>query len=172
MLATWKKSNDKSRQSIKKQRHHFAFKGLYGQSYGFSSSHVWMWELDNKKGWVLKNWCLQIMVLEKTLESPLDSKNMKPLIPKEINPEYSLEGLMLKLKLQYFGHLMQTRDWERPWCWERWRAKGEAGRQRMRWLDSITDSMHMNFINLWEIIEDSRAWRAVVHGGSKEWDMT
>ena len=86
MLATWKKSNDKSRQSIKKQRHHFAFKGLYGQSYGFSSSHVWMWELDNKKGWVLKNWCLQIMVLEKTLESPLDSKDIKPVNPLENKP--------------------------------------------------------------------------------------
>ena len=86
MLATWKKSNDKSRQSIKRQRHCFAYKGLYGQSYGFSSSHVWMWELDNKKGWEPKNWCLWIVVLEKTLESPLDSKDIKPVNTKGNKP--------------------------------------------------------------------------------------
>ena len=81
-------------------------KGLYSQSYDFSSSHVWMWELDNKSHWALKNWCLRTVVLEKTLESPLDSKDTKPVNPKGNDPEYSLEGLMLKLKLQYFGHLM------------------------------------------------------------------
>ena len=79
MLAPWKKSYDKPRQHIKKQRHYFANKGLYSQSYGFSSSHVWMWELGNKKGWALKNWCLKTVVLQKTLESPLDSKEIKPI---------------------------------------------------------------------------------------------
>ena len=73
MLIPWKKSNDKHRQPIRKQRHYFAYKGPHSQSYGFSSSHIWMWELDNKKGWALNNWCLQTVVLEKTLESPLDS---------------------------------------------------------------------------------------------------
>ena len=73
-LAPWKKSNDKPRQHIKKQRHYFADKGPYSQSYGFSSSHVWMWELDHKEGRVPKNWCFQTVVLEKTLESPLDIK--------------------------------------------------------------------------------------------------
>ena len=77
MLAPWKKSYDKPRQHIKKQRHHFASKGPYSQSYGFSSSHVRMWELDYKEGWTLKNWCFLITVLEKTLESPLDSKEIK-----------------------------------------------------------------------------------------------
>ena len=72
----------KLRQHITKQRHHFADKGLYGQSYGFSSSHVWMWELDNKEGWAPKNWCFQIVVLEKTPEGPLDSKEIKPVKPK------------------------------------------------------------------------------------------
>ena len=102
----WKKSYDKPRQNIKKQRRHFGNKGLYSQSYGFSSSHVQMWELDHKEAWAPKNWCLQTVVLEKNLESPLDCKEIKPVSPK--GPEYSLEGLMLKLKLQYFGHLMQT----------------------------------------------------------------
>ena len=90
MLAPWKKSYDKPRQCIKKQKHHFANKGLYGQSYGFSSSQVWMWELDHKEGWApLKNWCFQTVLLEKTLESPLDCKEIKPAILKENNPEYS-----------------------------------------------------------------------------------
>ena len=82
MLATWKKSYDIPWQCIKKQRHHFAAKFLYSQSYGFSSSHVWMWELDHKEGWALKNWCLQTVVLGKSLESPLDCKEIKPVNPK------------------------------------------------------------------------------------------
>ena len=82
MLAPWKKNYNKPRQCIKKQSHYLAEKGLYSQNYGFSSMHVRMWELDNKKGWVLKNWCLQTMVLEKTLESPLDCKEIQPVHPK------------------------------------------------------------------------------------------
>ena len=85
-LAPWKESYDKPRQHIKKQRYHFGSKGPYSQSYSFSSSHVWMWELDHKEGWVLKNWCFQIVVLEKTLESPLDSKAIKPISPKGKQP--------------------------------------------------------------------------------------
>ena len=82
MLAPWKKSYDKPKQIIKKQRHHFANRGPYSQNYGFSSSHVWMWELDHKEGWVLKNWCFWTVVLEKTLESPLDCKEIKLVNPK------------------------------------------------------------------------------------------
>ena len=82
MLAPWKKSCDKPRQHIKKQTHYFADKGLSSQSYGFSSSHVWMWELDCKESWVPKNWCFRTEVLEKTLESPLDCKVIKPVNPK------------------------------------------------------------------------------------------
>ena len=78
--------SDKTRQHIKKQRHYFANKGPFGQSYSFSSSHVWMWELDHKEGWVLKNWCFQIVLLEKMLESPLDIKETKPVNPKENQP--------------------------------------------------------------------------------------
>ena len=88
----------------------FANKHPSSQSYDFSSSHVWMWELDYKESWAPKNWCVWTVVLEKTLESPLDCKVIKPVNPKEISPEYSLDGEMLKLKLQYFGHLMQRAD--------------------------------------------------------------
>ena len=80
------------------------------QSYGFSSSHVWLWELDYKESWAPKNWCFWTVVLEKTLESPLGCKEIKPVNAKEISPEYSLDGEMLKLKLQYFGHLIQRAD--------------------------------------------------------------
>ena len=92
----------------------------------FSSCYVWIWELDHKEGGVLKNFSFQSEVLEKTLESPLDSKEIKPINPEENQHEYSLERLMLKLKLQNFGHLCEELiHWKRPWCWERWRAGGE-----------------------------------------------
>ena len=82
MLAPWKQSYDKHRQHIKKERHNFADKGSNGQSYGFSSSHVWMWELDHKEAWAPKNWCFWTVVLEKTHESPLDCKEIQPVHPK------------------------------------------------------------------------------------------
>ena len=109
MLALWKKTYDQPRQRIKKQRHHFVSKGSSSQSYGFCGSHVSMWELDYKQSWALKNWCFWTEVLERTLESPLDCKEIQPIL-KEISPEYSLEGLMLKVKCQYFGHLMWRTD--------------------------------------------------------------
>ena len=82
MIASWKENYYSPRQHIKKQSHHFADKGLHDQIYSFSSSHVWMWELDHKKVWALKNWCLQIVLVEKTLESPLDCKEIQPVNPK------------------------------------------------------------------------------------------
>ena len=106
-LTPGKESYDQRRQHIEKQRHYFVNKGLSSQCYGFSSGHVWMWDLDYKENWVLKNWCFWTVVLEKTLESPLDCNQS---ILKEISPEYSLEGLILKLKLQYSGHLMGRAD--------------------------------------------------------------
>ena len=105
--APWKKSYDKPTQHIKKQRYYFANKCLYRQSSGFSRSHIWMWELDYKEGWGPKNWCFRTVVLEKTPESPLDCKRIRRVNPKGNQPEYSREGLMLKLKLQYFGHLIR-----------------------------------------------------------------
>ena len=125
-LAPWKKSYDQPRQVVKKQRLYFDNKGPSNQSYSFSSSHVWMWELDYKESWVLKNWCFWTVVLEKTLESPLDCKEIQP-IQKEIGPGCSLEGLMLKLKLQYFGQLMWKAD-----SFEKTLMLGKIERRRRR----------------------------------------
>ena len=132
-LAPWKKFYDQPRQHIKKQRHYFAKKGPSSQGYGFSSSHVWMWEEDYKESWVPKNWCFLTVVLEKNLESPLDCKGIQPFHPKG-NQSWIFIG-MLKLKLQYFGHLIQRAD-----SFEKTLMLGkiEGGRrrqQKMRWLD-------------------------------------
>ena len=110
MLAPWKKSYDQPRQQIKKQRHYFVNKGLSSQSYSFSSSHAWMWELDYKESWALKNWCFWSICWRRLWRVPWTAKRCNQSILKEISPEYSLEGLMLKLKLQYFGHLMRRSD--------------------------------------------------------------
>ena len=140
-LAPWNKSYDQSRQHIKRHRHYFADKGPSSQGYGFSSSHVWMWELDHKKSWVLKNWCFWTVVLEKTLESPLDCK-IQPVHPKGNQSWIFIGGTELNLKLQYFGHLMRRIDsFEKTLMLGKIEGGRRRGRQRMKWLDGITDSM-------------------------------
>ena len=118
---------------FKKQRHHFANKGSSSQSYGFSSSHVWMWELDYEEGWAVKNWCFQIVVLEKTLESPLNCKEIKPVNPEGNQAWIFIRGLMLKLKLQYLGHLMgRVGSLEKTLLVGKIEGKRRRGQHRMR----------------------------------------
>ena len=126
-----------------------------------------MWELVHKEGWVPKNWCFWIVVLEKTLESSLHLKEISPKgksILKEIKPQYSLEGLMLKLALQYLGQLM----WRDNWLEKTLMLKKTEGKQQsMKWLDSITDSRDMKLSKLWETVKDRGAWCAAGHGVTK-----
>ena len=130
MLTPWKESYDEPRQHIKKQGHYFAEKGQCSQGYGFSSSHVRMWELDHKEGRAPKNWCVWTVVLDKgLLRVPWVARRSNQSILKEINPEYSLEELILKL----LGKIEDNR---------------RRGRQRQQWLDSISDSMDLNLSKL------------------------
>ena len=157
------RKTDRPRQHIRKQRHHFADKDPSSQSYGFSSSHVWVWELDHKEGWVMKNWCFWTVVLRMTPESPLDTRRSNQSILKKISPEYSLEGLMLMP--QYFGHLIwRAVSLENTLMLGKIEGKRRNGRERMDWLDGVHWLSGMSLSKLWEIVKDREAWCAIVHG--------
>ena len=137
---TRKENHDQPRQHIKEQRHYFANKGPSSQGYGFSSGHVWMWELDCEESWAPKNWCFWTVVLEKTLETPLHCKEIQSVLPKGDQSWvfigswwcWSWSSNTLATWCKELTH------WKRPWCWEGFGGGRRRGQQRMRWLDGIT----------------------------------
>ena len=168
MLAPWKKSYNKPRQHIKKQRHYFANKDPYSQSCDFSSSCVWMWELDHTEGWTPKNWCFRTVVLEKTLESPLDCKEIRP-----VNPKGNQSWIFIRrTDAEAEAPILWTPDaksWliRKPLMLGKVEDRRKRGRQRMRWLDGTTDSVDMSLSKLQEMMGFWEAWRAAVHRVTK-----
>ena len=165
MLTSWKKSYDQPRQHIKKQRHYFANKGPSSQSYGFFSSHVWMLELDHIESWVLKNWCFSVVVLEKTLEGPSDSKEIRPVHPKE-NQSWIFTGRTYAEAETPIVWPPDAKNWlickdpdaGKDWRWE---EKGDD-RGWDGWMASPTQWTWVS--KLWELVMHREAWLAAVHG--------
>ena len=156
MLAPWKKTYDKPRQCIKKHRYHFADKGPYSQGYGFSSSHAWEWELCHREVWALKNSCFLIVVLAKTLESPLDCKEIKPVHPKGNKSWIFIRRTDAEAETPTFWPPDEKNSFEETLMLGNIEGK-RRGQQRMRWLDSITNSMNMNLSKLHETVKHRKA---------------
>ena len=163
-----KRSYDRPRQHIEKQSYHFAEKGPYSQSYGFSSSYVWMWEFDHKEGWVLKNWCFWTVVLEKTPESLLDCKEIKPVNPKGNQPWIFIGRTDAKSEDPILWPPDQRADsLDKTLMLGKIEGRKRKGPRKMIWLDGITDSMDVTSSRLQEITKDREYWHAAVPGATK-----
>ena len=165
-----KKSYNQPRQHIKNQRHYIANKGLSSQGYGFSSSHVWMWELDYKQIWAPKNWCFWTVVLEKTLESPLDCKEIQPVHPKG-NQSWIFIGRTdaeAETPILWPPNAKNQLIGKDPDAGKDWRRE-EKGMTEDEKVGGIIDVMDMSLRRFWELVMDREAWRAEVHGVTKSW---
>ena len=168
MIASWQENNDKPGQCVEKQRHYSTNKGPYSQGYGLPSGHVQLWELDRKAGRTPKNWCLQIVVLKKTLESPLARKEIKPVNLKGAQPWIFTRRTNAEAEAPVFCSSYVNRQLIKkvPDAGKDW-GQRRRGHQRMRWLDGITDAMNMNLDKRWGMVRDREAWHAAIHGVTK-----